>query len=414
MEDKSFLEFLYIVDLFPPGGMQAGIRALEFSKRLVNKNIFPIILTKLIDLKKSFNINVISEIPSSLKIYRTNFFEFKNKFLLKLMDNFFRIDYYLGWVPIAYLKAKKILVKHNDIKFIYTSGPSFYTHILGYLLKKKFNIPLIVEYRDPWSLNPYEGKYHRWLNQKIDLLLEKKIHEFVKLIITVSPKLNLFLRKNFPRLKKKLIFSIANGMNIQPDYEIIKNRNQEIIFTYTGSLYSKRSIIPLLKIVSDLKKENFFKNFKFSLKIFGIYDKKLLKKAIKILEIENLIFLGSFIQRSDAIKEISKCNLAIHIGENLDYPTIAFKVWDYLSCRKKILYLGLENSYTSRFLKENEFGITIPIDNLNEGKNRLKNLLNDLICNTSKKYNIEQKLLEKFTWDYKTKEFIKYVIKNTF
>lgn len=80
-------------------------------------------------------------------------------------------------------------------------------------------------------------------------MLEKKIHEFVKLIITVSPKLNSFLRKSSPYLKEKLIFSIVNGMNIQLDYEIIKNRNQEIIFTYTGSLYSKRSIIPLLKIM---------------------------------------------------------------------------------------------------------------------------------------------------------------------
>jgi len=155
MEDKSFLEFLYIVDLFPPGGMQAGIRALEFSKRLVNKNIFPIILTKLIDLKKSFNINVISEIPSSLKIYRTNFFEFKNKFLLKLMDNFFRIDYYLGWVPIAYLKAKKILVKNNNIKF---KGKNRLKNLLNDLIfnNSKYNIDQKLLEKFTWNYKTKE------------------------------------------------------------------------------------------------------------------------------------------------------------------------------------------------------------------------------------------------------------------
>ena len=70
--------FLYIVNEFPPAGMQSGIRALEFSKRLIDDEIFPVILTKRIDRSKILNLSLISEIPASLKILRTPFLKLRN------------------------------------------------------------------------------------------------------------------------------------------------------------------------------------------------------------------------------------------------------------------------------------------------------------------------------------------------
>ena len=411
MVNEILTKFLYIVDSFPPGGMQAGIRSLEISRRLINKKISPIILTRSFDKEKNLNTDYIFKIPSSLKIYRTLFFEFKNRYLLKIMDQFLRIDDYLGWIPIAYFKAKEIFKKYKNIKFIYTSGPPFYTHILGYYLKKKYKIPLVIEYRDPWSLNPYESKNHCWLNQKINLILEKKIQKHSDLIITVSKKLSSFLLTKFPYIKKNSIHSIANGLEIQTSHYVKDKDNHKIVLTYTGSLYSKRSVIPLLKIVSILKKEGFFKNLEFCIKIFGNYNKKLLNEVSYKLDVQNLIFLGDIIQHSKAIKEISESDLPLHIGENLDYPTIAFKVWDYLSCRKKILYLGREDSYTARFLKKNGLGIVIPIENLQKGKERLKKVILNLI-NGEFTSNIDLMKLKQYSWDNKAEEFIQNVIKN--
>ncbi|MFX0106326.1 MAG: hypothetical protein ACFE75_12675, partial [Candidatus Hodarchaeota archaeon] len=165
-----------------------------------------------------------------------------------------------------------------------------------------------------------------------------------------------------------------------------------------GHLYGQRNIVPLLKIISDLKKKSFFKNQEFILKIFGKYDKLFLKKYIKRLGIQDQVYLGEYLTRSRIFEEISECNLAVHIGENVNYPTIAFKVWDYLSCRKKILYLGREDSYTAQFLKKNNFGIIIPINNINEGKKIFEELLKDL-----KKSNfanlIEKEKLVQYSWD---------------
>ncbi len=411
MDKKESLKFIYIVDSFPPLNHQVGIRTLEISKRLVKQNIFPIILTQKIKKNSSLNYTFMNKIPDSLNIYRSYLFESKNRYRFFLIFNFFRLAFYLGCIPLLFLKIKRILRKDKKVKFIYASGPSFYTHIIGYLLKKKFLLPLVVEYRDPWSFNPYIEEQVQNFIKRIDLSIEKKILNIADIIITVSPVLKSFLKKNFPFIANKPIFSISNGLNINKFKNHLKKDNQEIVFTFTGTLYYKRNIEPLLKIISELKQENFFKNKNFSMKIYGTTLGIDLHKLVKKLKINNLVFIGGLIPRTKALEEIKKSDLAIHIGENFNYPTIAFKVWDYLSCRKKILYLGREDSYTAKFLKEYDLGLTITINDLIKGKSILKNLLTQL-NNDEFERTFDEKLLEEFSWDNKVAQFITRIIKN--
>ena len=105
MEYKKNLSFLYIVDLSPP----SGIRAFEISKRLKNNNINISLLTKITDKNREFEQTIIKKLvlSSSANIYSPYCFELKNKFLIHLLNFFFRFDFYLDWIPFAYFKAKK-------------------------------------------------------------------------------------------------------------------------------------------------------------------------------------------------------------------------------------------------------------------------------------------------------------------
>lgn len=410
MNNSEGLKFICIVDSFPPAEKQVSIRTLEFSKRLVKNNIFPIILTQKIGRNTFLNNSLINEIPYSLNIHRNLFRQLKNRYSRFLRDCLFKFYYFLGSIPFLNYRVQKILKKNKNVKFIYTSVPEFYIHIVGFLLKKRFHLPLVVEYRDPWSFNPYNGKKFREIIDKINLRIERKILNSADVIITISPALKMFLNTYFPFIKKKPIITIPHGLNLRKNDTFYEKKPKEIIFSFTGTLYEKRDITPLLEIISELKKEHIFNNIQFQLKIYGKYPKKSLKKVIQKLNISDLIFLGGFISRTEVINEIMKSDLAIHVGENLNYPTIAFKVWDYLSCRKKILYLGRKDSYTAQFLKKNKFGIVIPGNDLNKGKILLKNLLND-IKNKNFKSDVEDHLLNKFSWDNRVNKFINKVIK---
>ena len=409
--NDSILNFLYIVDNFPPNGRQSGIRAYEFSKRLIDERIYPIVLTQ----RNEENTQIIStdlekaQILSKIEVYRTKSFNYNNKILDYLLKYFLKLNTYLHWIQYAYFKGKKILKKNKNIKFIYASSPHTNCIIAAYLLKKKFNLPLIIEYRDPWSFNPYAHKNWFWLNKKIDLYLEKKILKSANLIITVSHPLIQFLRNYFPFLRNKPMFSISSGLTLIPN-ERNKEKKKDIVLTFVGSLYAKRDIVPLFKLISLLKKEGFFNNLNFRMNVFGIFDEKRLHHIVNILNVEDLIHIGSFILRTEAFKKVFNSDLAVHIGGNIPYPTLAFKVWDYLSCGKKILFFGLKESYTAEFLKKNQLGFIIPIEDSNEGKETLKKILTDL-KNDKIKTTIELDKLNEFSWDEKAKEFLNYVIK---
>ncbi|MBA7587376.1 hypothetical protein ES708_29405 [subsurface metagenome] len=135
-----------------------------------------------------------------------------------------------------------------------------------------------------------------------------------------------------------------------------------------------------------------------------------MKNIIKKLNIGDLVKLGGFVPRSTALNEILKSNLAVHIGENLNYPFIAFKVWDYLSCRKKIIYLGRQDSYTSKFLQKYDLGIILPINNILKGKENLRDLLNSIKTNNYN-YYLNEEMLKKFSWDKRVEKFINKIVK---
>ncbi len=390
---------MYFLNILDSTALQSLVRSSELSKRLLDYNAIPIILTQ--KLKRKIN----AILPSKIKTFYSGYFEVKNPFLLFFFNNFFNIDFYLNWLPFAYLKSKRIFKRYKKIKFIYASGPKFYTHLLGFFLKKKYKIPLVIEYRDPWTSNPYNEL--RWYN-KITYLIEKTILRSADIIITISPSLAVFLKKNFPFIDENIIISIPNGLTVKKSNQNLSYNQNKISIIFTGRLYGKRDIFPLFKILSDLKKEFFFQNKNFELKLFGTYPKTTLK-LVEILKITDLIYLGNFISRKKAFEEIFKSDLAIHIGESFDYPTIAFKVWDYLSCGKKIIYFGLNDSFTAEFIKKYNLGQIIPINDLKKAKLSFKEIIIDFLNNPSE-YKIKDNQLSEFLWDKRVEIFINKII----
>jgi len=402
------VKFLYILD---STSLQNIIRIFEISKRLLRFNVKPIILTQKLGRRPLNNI-LVNKLTRFLNVHKSFFIEINRNFIIRILDIFINIDFYLSWIPFAYLKARKI-IKNNNIKFIYVSGPHFYTHILGYLLKIKHKIPLIIEYRDPWSLNPYSlADNNQFINKVIDYQLENRILKSADYIITISNELKYFLKQNFQFIKNKKIITIPNGINILKMNKHLNGNKSKIILIFTGSLYGKRSILPFMLVLSQLKQENYFNDINFLLKIYGSYDKNLIK-SIKYLNIEDIVILGGQVSRFKALREISRSNLALHIGENFNYPTIAFKVWDYLSCRKFILFLGYENSLTARFLKRYDFGITLPLNKLNEIKNKFINVIDRIRLNEFNNL-INEKQLKNFTWKNRAHKFLNKIIKERF
>jgi len=409
-------EILFISYYFPPFSKILSIRAAEFTKRLV-KNGYKIFVVSSKSNKNAHKDGellrkVKSPMIKNTKVFNLSFAKEGFQSNIKkttLYFEIFNLILFLYWVPLAFLASRKI-IKKNNIKLIYVSAPPFFTLLLGYILKFSCKIPLIIEYRDPWSYNPYLKEIMTKSIENFYLKMEKRILKSADRIITISEGMKQFLLDNFPETRNKRIHAIPHGINIDDIEKITKRSNipKEITLTFTGNLYGLRDLEPLIRIVSKSHELGKLNNISLNINIFGRYDSKHLTSLFKKYDVYKYFHLEGFVPRDVCLEEVLNSSLALHVGENLNYPTLSFKVLEYLSMRKKIVYIGREESYTAKFLEKYGLGITLPINDLDLGLKRFEELIEGLKKQTFQT-NISSDDLYKFTWDERTNDLIKII-----
>ncbi len=407
-------EILYLSYHFPPYSNILSNRATEFSKRLIESGYKIFVVSAKNNKNATIDMKLLKAVDSPLiknaQVYNLSFSSSaiaSSAKKLSALKEMFKIFFFFHWLPLSFVKSSHIIRK-NHIRIIYTSAPPFFSLVLGYLLKKIFKIPLITEYRDPWSYNPYFlgniSEFTKKNYQKID----EKVLKTSDAIIAISDGLKEYLIKFFPSfVQKEKIFVIPNGLDMSSILTSDVNfpPTSKIILTFTGKLYGLRDLKPLIKILSSVKDLGKLKGVSLKINIFGIYNFEYLSNLIQKYNVSEYFSLNGFIPRDDCLKKISESTLTLHVGENFDYPTISFKVWDYLSMRKKIVYLGREDSYTARFLKDNNLGFTIPVNNLELGAKKFISLIDRLKSNQIN-LEVEPKQLLTYTWDELTQKLI--------
>jgi glycosyltransferase involved in cell wall biosynthesis len=310
-------------------------------------------------------------------------------------------------LPLSFVKSCQIIRK-NNIRIIYTSAPPFFSLVLGYLLKKIFKIPLVTEYRDPWSDNPYFLGNISEFTKKNYNKIDKKVLKTSDDIIAISKGLKEYFIKSFPSIiQEEKVYVIPNGL--ETSYSSKLNETflpiNKLILIFTGKLYGLRDIKPLIKIISSVKDLGKLKGVSLEINIFGRYNFEYLSNLIQKYNVSEYFSLNGFIPRDECLKKISESTLTLHVGENFDYPTISFKVWDYLSMRKKIVYIGRVDSFTARFLEEFNLGFTIPVNNHEAGIKKFISLIDRLASNQIN-LEIDPKQLSNYTWDNLTPKLI--------
>ena len=407
-------EILYLSYHFPPYSNILSNRATEFSKRLIKSDYKIFVVSAKNNKNAPIDKKLLKAVDSPfIKIFQIYNLSFSSSGMvssvkkISFLKELFNIFLFFHWLPLSFVKSCQIIRK-NNIKIIYTSAPPFFSLVLGYLLKKIFKIPLITEYRDPWSDNPYFLGNVSEFTKKNYNKIDKKVLKTSDAIIAISEGLKEYLIEIFPSVvQKEKIFVLPNGLDISSPLttDAILPPTSEIVLTFTGKLYGLRDLKPLIKIVSSVKNLGKLEDVSLKINIFGRYNFEYLSNLIQKYKVTEYFSLNGFIPRNDCLKKISKSTLTLHIGENFNYPTISFKVWDYLSMRKKIIYLGREDSFTARFLKENELGFTIPVNEHDLGVKKFISLIEKLTSNQID-LEVKPKQLSNYTWDKLTPKLI--------
>jgi glycosyltransferase involved in cell wall biosynthesis len=203
-------------------------------------------------------------------------------------------------------KIAKSIIKENKISVITTQDP-FETGLLGWLLKKKFKIPLLIQVHTelPFRYFAFESflNFFRWF---LALFLIRKADR----LRVVSLKIKDYIVKKFPYLSEKIdvlpILVDVEKLTQKGEFDIKQKYPGFSYYFLTLSRLVKFKNIPLqLKALSKLKQ----KYYKFLLIIVGDGPerKRLEKLVIKLNLKENVVFegwqknIGSYLKSSDCL-----------------------------------------------------------------------------------------------------------------
>ncbi len=379
---------LIITYYWPPSGGGGVQRWLKFAKYLPQNGWEPIIFTPenpefpVIDksLQKDIATDLkvikypiwepyqlfkkISGRPSNERVNTGLLFDdkkigFTEKISLWIRGNLLIPDPRIFWVKPAARYLKKNWGKLNP-DLIVTTGPPHSMHLIGMRLQKKFNVPWIADFRDPWSKLDFLQRFNPGRKAiKKQQNLEKKVLNSASAVLTVSPN----WRKDIQGITDKKVAVITNGFDTS-DFEMTKpeKRAEKFRISHMGIINSLRNPKALWQSLTELGDE--IPGFKEDLELFlaGTVDPGLLNDIKEYSFLKDKIQVVPYLPHSEVIKEYKKaaCLLLLLNDSEIAKGHIPGKLFEYLASGTAILALGPVDSDVSKIIEENSAGITIP------------------------------------------------------
>jgi glycosyltransferase involved in cell wall biosynthesis len=327
---------LLITDHFPPEQSGAVGRTYSLYKYLPQFGYNVIVIT----------IAIYGKLNNEKNIYRfDSIYDWKKqgyfsrkaiyKYISKLIGLFY-INYDRYWEKVIYRNIDRIC--QTKIDFIYSTYPHSASLFIGYHLSKKYNIPLITEFRDGFLFEPLEKlniieRYSR-------KCFEKKIILHSTVVITIGKNLTNYYKNRYPASS---VYTVYNGYN-EDEFQFMRNMKEKmsdkkILIAYFGQFNQskKRDIIPLINALKKLKIDKKIKSSNFELSLMGNYtipEKKLIDKY----KLNDIIKIYESVPKLVGLKKIAGMyHFVLLYGIKAESSIISSKIFEYLKLNKPII-----------------------------------------------------------------------------
>ena len=205
----------------------------------------------------------------------------KSRFSVFIRGNFLIPDPRKFWIRPS-IKYLSIYLKDNPVDLIVSTGPPHSMHLIALGLKKKFDIPWIADFRDPWTdIDFYHKlKLSKWADKK-HKRLELKVLSKADHVVTVSPG----CAHDINKICNRKVEVINNGFD-PTDFEFEKSPlDKHFTISHFGAFNKDRNPANLWKTLGILTEEN--ETFKNSLQGFLLISCKDNSISIHLLNLDH-------------------------------------------------------------------------------------------------------------------------------
>jgi len=140
----------------------------------------------------------------------------------------------MGWHGPALRRGRRIL-RERPVDVIFATGPPFTAHWIARDLARTARLPLVLDFRDPWTRAPFYPARPGWA-RRLDEALERSCVEEAAAVVTVNREIHDDLRTRFPRLPGERVRVIPNGFDPQDFAGIAMSPPEDFVLTHAGTL----------------------------------------------------------------------------------------------------------------------------------------------------------------------------------
>ncbi|HRS42507.1 MAG TPA: glycosyltransferase [Candidatus Diapherotrites archaeon] len=383
------MKILFITEKYPPI-VCAGNRVYNLVKEL--SNIYDITVMCRENNRWLFPMPVDNTIPKLHKVNEIGFKIYDSLFLIPTMI-LFKLKL-ISNSKFYFKSMKKIIDKNVDIfsnfDLVIVSGPSWEAFKGAEYLFDKFNIPFILDYRDPWVSR-----------NKKELEVQKRIINKAKAVVTVTNSC-VGKIKQIANYKKDILI-IKNGVDLNSVQGLKKQiKDNKLRIGFAGNFVNYHNVDVLLRAMSKLPieiKENI---------IFegcgGPYQKKCERLSKKLGVVSN--YYGH-LSLDKMNKVLNNCHL-FYLGTIIN-DAVSGKFYNYLSLNKPILCYTFKNSQLDKEIKNNKLGFVCYSES--ELTEKIKEIYNNRNMLSENNFKIKE-YIKNFDWKVLAKKY-NHVIQNS-
>ena len=371
---------LIISYYWPPAGGISIIRPVKLAKYLRNTGWEPVICTAKDPHYPFEDDKAVLDVPKDVEIIKVPIVEpyeiykkltgqkqksaladviqntpkrsFFHKLSVWIRGNFFIPDARCLWINPVVKELSAYLKKH-PVDAIITTGPPHSVNRIGYLLKKKLNLPWLADFQDPWTQVDYYQHFKISSRaHKRHRKMEKQVFDHADLITIVSDS----WKTDLQSIGAKNVEVVPLGFDPE-DFNVNTKLDEQFTLTHLGLLGQDRNPSTLIKVIKSICDENEDFASKFKLQLVGKVNEGLQKEIADLNLSEQVIYKGQ-VSRDEALQIMQSSQLLLLLLNKAANVSgrIPGKVFEYLGAHRPILSLGPKGTDIETMLRESSAG----------------------------------------------------------
>ncbi len=311
-----------------------------------------------------------------------------------------------GWVQKAWQKLQS-LNPDQQFDLVLISIPPYSLSMLANKIQSTWQIPVVLDLRDPWTLNPYKihpTPFHRWL----DAALEKRYLNSVQFGTSAYQRLIDYYVSHWADFKKENWCVIPNGFDEEDFIDLPATDSGKSSFFqigFSGTIYSHLNHpTPLFKAMAKVKEKWPQQGAKLRFVHVGKSHIDLNKLAAQY-GLENQVQSLGYLPHKEALAKLNEMDSLCFVLDDRDKRsrfTVGGKVYEYLRLNKPILALVPEEGEAADLIKTTNSGVVISP----QKTEAIASLLHQWLNGENRKFNFEN--IENYRRDVQASKFVQF------